>query len=204
MRNKSVILGHFVFRDDRVNTELESWGVGVRVLHWLTVAVLAVQIATALAVIGGPGMTTMPWLPWHASLGFAILAIVALRIAWRLVASGPDRPHTSMFAILRRRHRDDRLAGLPTTPAHAASASVRRLATACGPSYRRMVGAGSRERAPEPGVGLPCLPRHSRCWRRMACLGPARPGLWRHAVWPSARDVQRETRRILPIGRRRG
>ncbi|MBN9434338.1 MAG: cytochrome b [Bosea sp.] len=100
MRNKSVILGQLAFRDKRAITELDTWSVGVRVLHWLTVAALAVQIATAFAVMGGLGMTTMLWLPWHSSLGIAILAIVFVRIGWRLAAKDPVRPRSPVLAII--------------------------------------------------------------------------------------------------------
>jgi cytochrome b561 len=72
------------------------WHFGIRLLHWLTVAALAAQIAIAGGPMRGPGMTMMNWLPLHMSIGVTILTIVVLRLCWRSFTQAPVRP-TSRF-----------------------------------------------------------------------------------------------------------
>lgn len=72
------------------------WHFGIRLLHWLTVAALAAQIAIAFGPMRGPGMTMMNWLPLHMSIGATILAITVLRLCWRSFTQAPVRP-TSRF-----------------------------------------------------------------------------------------------------------
>ena len=72
------------------------WHFGIRLLHWLTVAALAAQIAIAFGPMRGPGMTMMNWLPLHMSIGVTILAIIVLRLCWRIFTRAPVRP-TSRF-----------------------------------------------------------------------------------------------------------
>lgn len=68
------------------------WHFGIRLLHWLTVAALAAQIAIAFGPMRGPGMTMMNWLPLHMSIGVTILAIIVLRLCWRNFTQAPARP----------------------------------------------------------------------------------------------------------------
>jgi len=72
------------------------WHFGIRLLHWLTVIALAAQIAVAFGPMKGPGMAMMNWLPLHMSIGVAILAIIVLRLCWRIFTRAPVRP-TSRF-----------------------------------------------------------------------------------------------------------
>ncbi|PBB68413.1 cytochrome B [Mesorhizobium sp. WSM4312] len=72
------------------------WHFGIRLLHWLTVAALAAQIAIAFGPMRGPGMAMMNWLPLHMSIGATILAIIVLRLCWRSFTRAPARP-TSRF-----------------------------------------------------------------------------------------------------------
>ncbi|TSE13889.1 cytochrome b [Mesorhizobium intechi] len=72
------------------------WHFGIRLLHWLTVAALAAQIAIAFGPMRGPGMAMMNWLPLHMSIGVTILAIIVLRLCWRSFTQVPVRP-TSRF-----------------------------------------------------------------------------------------------------------
>jgi len=67
-----------------------SWGAVSQFLHWLTVALIL-----ALAVIGLV-MTELPRTPkyfWvytvHKSLGISVLALLPLRLGWRLWAGAP-------------------------------------------------------------------------------------------------------------------
>ncbi|BAB50446.1 cytochrome b [Mesorhizobium japonicum] len=72
------------------------WHFGIRLLHWLTVAAFAAQIAIAFGPMRGPGMTMMNWLPLHMSIGVTILAVIVLRLCWRSFTQAPVRP-TSRF-----------------------------------------------------------------------------------------------------------
>ncbi len=68
-----------------------GWSVGIRLLHWLTVVVLAAQITAAFSLMGGPGMATMRWLPFHMSLGASILGVILIRIVRRAFEAAPTR-----------------------------------------------------------------------------------------------------------------
>lgn len=70
------------------------WALGVRLLHWLTVLVLAFQIVVAFGPMKGPGMAAMNWLPIHMSVGVTILAIVVLRLGWRAFTKAPAQPYS--------------------------------------------------------------------------------------------------------------
>ncbi|QND68400.1 cytochrome b [Mesorhizobium loti] len=72
------------------------WHFGIRLLHWLTVIALAAQIAIAFGPMDGPGMATMNWLPLHMSVGVTILAVIVLRLCWRIFTRAPVR-QTSRF-----------------------------------------------------------------------------------------------------------
>lgn len=67
------------------------WSAGIRLLHWLTVVMLAVQVTVAFAQMGGPGIATMRWLPFHMSLGLSILGVILVRILWRAFEAPPIR-----------------------------------------------------------------------------------------------------------------
>ncbi|MER9605070.1 cytochrome b [Mesorhizobium sp. M0243] len=67
------------------------WHFGIRLLHWLTVIALAAQIAIAFGPMDGPGMATMNWLPLHMSIGVTILAVIVLRLCWRIFTRAPVR-----------------------------------------------------------------------------------------------------------------
>lgn len=72
--------------------ETQVWSICIRLLHWLTVVVLAAQITIAFALMGEPGMATMRWLPLHMSVGVSILGIVMIRLVWRVFERSPARP----------------------------------------------------------------------------------------------------------------
>ncbi|MER9306974.1 cytochrome b [Mesorhizobium sp. M0496] len=81
--------------DVRENPRLR-WHFGIRLLHWLTVIALAAQIAIAFGPMDGLGMATMSWLPLHMSIGVTILAVIILRLCWRIFIRAPVR-QTSRF-----------------------------------------------------------------------------------------------------------
>lgn len=65
---------------------LRVWDAPVRVLHWS----LVLSVATAWLTRHSPGR-------WHESIGYAALAIVALRVAWGFVGS----PHARFSDFVR-------------------------------------------------------------------------------------------------------
>jgi cytochrome b561 len=67
-----------------------GWSLGLRLLHWLTVVVLATQLVIGFFLFG-PGMATHHWMPFHISIGASVLGIVLFRLAWRLFESRPLR-----------------------------------------------------------------------------------------------------------------
>ncbi|RUX94876.1 cytochrome b [Mesorhizobium sp. M7D.F.Ca.US.004.03.1.1] len=78
------------------------WHFGIRLLHWLTVVALAAQIAIAFGPMDRPGMATMNWLPFHMSVGVTILAVIVLRLCWRIFTRAPVRqtPRFMRFATV--------------------------------------------------------------------------------------------------------
>jgi cytochrome b len=55
------------------------WDLPVRVFHWTLLALVAFSVATAYA--GGS------WMDWHMRSGYAVLALLAFRIAWGVVGT---------------------------------------------------------------------------------------------------------------------
>lgn len=68
------------------------WGLAIRWLHWLTVGLLAIQVAVAFTLLKQPGMAAAHWLPLHMSMGFGLLAVVVLRLFWRALTRAPEQP----------------------------------------------------------------------------------------------------------------
>lgn len=75
------------------------WSLGIRILHWLTAAVLAIETAIAFGAMNRPGIAGMTWLPSHISLGVAILVLVVLRLIWRAFGTVPVRPFPAWVRI---------------------------------------------------------------------------------------------------------
>lgn len=69
--------------DDPPPQSVRVWDLPVRLFHWLLVALMAASITTGL--VGGNAML------WHMRSGYAILALVAFRIAWGVVGSTTAR-----------------------------------------------------------------------------------------------------------------
>jgi cytochrome b len=55
------------------------WDLPVRVFHWTLLVLVAFSVATAYA--GGS------WMDWHMRSGYAVLALLAFRIAWGFVGT---------------------------------------------------------------------------------------------------------------------
>ncbi|MCD9030798.1 cytochrome b/b6 domain-containing protein [Luteimonas sp. Y-2-2-4F] len=66
------------------------WGAVSQSLHWLVVAVILFQGASALWMVGLPNSPSKISLyALHKSLGLSLLALAALRLGWRLHAGAP-------------------------------------------------------------------------------------------------------------------
>jgi cytochrome b561 len=77
-----------------------AWSLGIRLLHWLTAALVGVQIAFAFALMGGSGMAKVLWLPFHVSVGVSIFSIIFVRLVWRVFERAPARPASPLVRRL--------------------------------------------------------------------------------------------------------
>jgi cytochrome b561/polyisoprenoid-binding protein YceI len=76
-----------------VRNTRERWGSLSQLLHWLIVALIALQVALGLTGIMLPlGMQKLAVLARHKSIGITILALAALRLLWRWVNPTPPLP----------------------------------------------------------------------------------------------------------------
>lgn len=72
---------------------LQAWGAGARFFHWLIAVLLLAQITLGFLAKGWRlSPTKLDLFVWHKSLGILILALVALRLAWRLLNPVPALP----------------------------------------------------------------------------------------------------------------
>lgn len=75
-----------------VRNTTDSWGWPARSLHWLIALLLFVQIGLAFTMEEVPKHLEDYYLGLHASVGASILALMLVRIAWRLVNQAPAQP----------------------------------------------------------------------------------------------------------------
>lgn len=67
-----------------------------RLLHWLIVILLLVQYAVAWTMPGiHRGTKPVGLITWHLEIGTAIIAVMIVRIVWRLVRREPDAVEAS-------------------------------------------------------------------------------------------------------------
>ena len=72
---------------------LESWTATAKLFHWVMAALIFAQIALGLtAVSWHVSPTKLNLLVWHKSTGMLILALLALRLLWRLSHRAPQLP----------------------------------------------------------------------------------------------------------------
>src|SRR5579885_37020 len=82
----------------------ERWGSLSQFLHWLIVALIALQAALGLTGIMLPlGLQKLAVLARHKSIGITILALAALRLLWRWLNPTPPlppnlKPHERLLA----------------------------------------------------------------------------------------------------------
>jgi len=64
-----------------------NYGVAAKIFHWLIFLLLAAQYAVG-SIMPHIGRKTLNegWVNWHLSIGAAILFVIVLRFAWRLMA----------------------------------------------------------------------------------------------------------------------
>ena len=78
-----------------IRNSADRYGAVAQLLHWLIVALLIVQVTTALLADDMPlGLQKLAMLARHKSFGMTILALAALRVIWRFTNPVPVLPTT--------------------------------------------------------------------------------------------------------------
>ena len=73
--------------------DVESWTTTAKLFHWMMALLIFAQIALGLtAVAWRVSPTKLDLFVWHKSLGLLILALLALRLLWRLSHRAPELP----------------------------------------------------------------------------------------------------------------
>jgi len=76
------------------NTE-RRYGIVAQLLHWVVVALVAIQFALGITAHNLPfSPTKLGVLAWHKSFGLLILGLIVLRLGWRLYSPPPTLPAT--------------------------------------------------------------------------------------------------------------
>src|SRR5438445_13526182 len=71
----------------------DSWGAPAKLFHWVTAALILAQIALGvMAASWRVSPTKIQLFFWHKSTGMLLLALVALRLLWRLANATPALP----------------------------------------------------------------------------------------------------------------
>jgi cytochrome b561 len=71
----------------------QAWGAVAKSFHWILAVLILAQIALGLTAKGWHlSPTKLDLFVWHKSFGILILALVVLRLAWRLANPVPDNP----------------------------------------------------------------------------------------------------------------
>src|SRR6266853_211509 len=71
----------------------DSWGAPAKLFHWLIAVLIFAQIALGvMAASWRVSPTKLELFFWHKSTGMLILALVALRLLWRLANPTPALP----------------------------------------------------------------------------------------------------------------
>ena len=76
-----------------LRNEADSWGALAKLFHWVMAALILAQIALGvMAASWRVSPTKIELFFWHKSTGMLILALVGLRILWRLANPTPELP----------------------------------------------------------------------------------------------------------------
>ena len=79
----------------QIRNSTDRYGGVAQFLHWLIVALLIVQVTTALLADDMPdGLAKLTLLARHKSFGMTILGLALIRVLWRLVNPAPPLPVT--------------------------------------------------------------------------------------------------------------
>lgn len=77
----------------RFRNSAERYGIIAQAFHWLIAVLLLVQVGLGLYAARLPlSLARLEWLSRHKSLGLAALALVLLRLGWRLFNRPPALP----------------------------------------------------------------------------------------------------------------
>jgi cytochrome b561 len=73
--------------------DIESWSATAKLFHWTMALLIFGQIALGLAAVSWRvSPTKLNLFVWHKSTGMLILALLALRLLWRLSHRAPELP----------------------------------------------------------------------------------------------------------------
>ncbi|TMG88341.1 MAG: cytochrome b [Betaproteobacteria bacterium] len=76
-----------------LRNDADSWGALAKLFHWVMAALILAQIALGvMAASWRVSPTKVELFFWHKSTGMLILALVALRLLWRLANPAPELP----------------------------------------------------------------------------------------------------------------
>jgi len=76
-----------------LRNDIDSWGAPAKLFHWLMAALIFAQIALGLSAVSWRvSPTKLDLFVWHKSIGMLILALLALRLLWRLSNRAPELP----------------------------------------------------------------------------------------------------------------
>jgi len=76
-----------------LRNDADSWGALAKLFHWVMAALILAQIALGvMAASWRVSPTKIELFFWHKSTGMLILALVALRLLWRLANPPPELP----------------------------------------------------------------------------------------------------------------
>jgi cytochrome b561 len=73
--------------------DIESWTGIAKLFHWLMALLIFAQIALGLVAVSWHiSPMKLNLFVWHKSLGMLILALLVLRLSWRLMQRAPELP----------------------------------------------------------------------------------------------------------------
>lgn len=76
-----------------LRNSVEQWGAISKWLHWVVAALILLQMGLGLAAVGWSlSPTKLDLFVWHKSFGMLVLALVLLRLSWRLMNPTPSLP----------------------------------------------------------------------------------------------------------------
>jgi cytochrome b561 len=76
-----------------LRNDVDTWGAPAKLLHWAMAALILAQVALGIMAVNwrlSPAKLQLFF--WHKSTGVLVLALLALRLAWRLANHAPALP----------------------------------------------------------------------------------------------------------------